>query len=583
MATVFGIDDFVTDEWYPGFTPSFDHSPYVVEPFRTFRKQDEERFWFLDFHWARGLTPMGLIWNEDGYSWGTQFAAEQMPLPSGRGITQRIAGTHTYAASIPVRNERDRAARTRRMRDYLPGFLDNFETIWSRRRDEIDAGWQDLRSIDVEKATLGELGDMLIQARSFHRRSFEIHFEVMYPLLANYLGFRGLCTELGIDPDEIGKFLQGYDTKIMETDRALWSLTAAARSAGLEPVFAATPVEQLAETLGRQGGAAAGWLVRFGEFLAEYGYRTEGTSDIALPSWLEDPTPPLGMIKTFLQQPEDHDFSKALTVAVNEREAAVDAARSRLTVVEQRIFDAGLASVQAANFPQWQDEHNYSIDLRAALPMRWAALQIADRVGADRPDDTLFLFWPELTAVAAGDRRYGDFRSLVEARRQYFDHWHDRRAEMPKVLGTVPDEVTDPILIEVFGLNRHFLTTVKAASTGTEVTTLSGVPAARGVARGVARVVRESVDLHLVQPGEVLICESTSPSWTPAFAKIAACVCDGGGTLSHAAIVGREYGVPTVTACGLATSLIATGDEVEVDGGRGLVTIFRPALVADSP
>jgi phosphohistidine swiveling domain-containing protein len=582
MATVHGIDDFVTDEWYPGFTPSFDHSPYVVEPFRTFRKQDEERFWFLDFHWARGLTPMGLIWNEDGYSWGTQFAAEQMPLPSGRGITQRIAGTHTYAAPIAVRSEQERIARTRRMRDYLPGFLDNFDTIWSRRRDEIEAGWQQLRSIDVEKATLGELGELLVDARAFHRRSFEIHFEVMYPLLANYLGFRGLCTELGIDPDEIGKFLQGYDTKIMQTDRALWSLTAAARAAGLESVFAATPVDQLAAALGRQGGAAAGWLVRFGEFLAEYGNRTEGTSDIAMASWIEDPTPPLGMIKTFLQKPREHDFAAALACAVSEREAAVDAARSRLTRAEQRIFDAGLASVQAANFPWWQDEHNYYIDLRAALPMRWAALQIAERVGADRPDDTLFLFWPELTAVADGRRRYGDYRSLVEVRRQYFDHWHDRRAEMPKVLGTVPDEVTDPILIEVFGLNRHFLATVKAASTGTEVTTLSGVPAARGLARGVARVVRESADLHLVQPGEVLVCESTSPSWTPAFAKIAACVCDGGGTLSHAAIVGREYGVPTVTACGLATSMIATGDEVEVDGSRGVVTIFRPAIVADS-
>jgi phosphoenolpyruvate synthase/pyruvate phosphate dikinase len=57
----------------------------------------------------------------------------------------------------------------------------------------------------------------------------------------------------------------------------------------------------------------------------------------------------------------------------------------------------------------------------------------------------------------------------------------------------------------------------------------------------------------------VLVCESTSPNWTPAaFAKIAACIC-GGGTLSHAAIVGREYGVPTVTATGPATMVIADG------------------------
>jgi pyruvate,water dikinase len=54
-------------------------------------------------------------------------------------------------------------------------------------------------------------------------------------------------------------------------------------------------------------------------------------------------------------------------------------------------------------------------------------------------------------------------------------------------------------------------------------------------------------------------------------------VCDGGGTLSHAAIVGREYGVPTVTATGLATMIISDGDEVEVDGTTGRVTVLKQA------
>ena len=82
---------------------------------------------------------------------------------------------------------------------------------------------------------------------------------------------------------------------------------------------------------------------------------------------------------------------------------------------------------------------------------------------------------------------------------------------------------------------------------------------------------------YTIEPGEVLVCEATSPNWTPAFAKIAACVCDGGGTLSHAAIVGREYGVPTVTAVGLATMVISDGDEVEVDGTTGRVTVLKQA------
>lgn len=576
MTAIFGLDEFVDDEWYPGYEPAFSQVPFVVEPFRPFTKADEERFWFLDFHWARGLTPMGIIWNQDGYSWGTQLAAEQLPLPSGRGITQRVAGTHTYAAPIPVASAYEREARTARLRDYLPGFLADFDGIWARRRAELEHGWQYFLRSDWSRASLPELAARLVEARDYQRRAFEIHFEIMYPLLANYLGFRGACIEMGIDPAEIGKFLQGYDTKIMETDRALWTLATAARSADLEGVFAATPVDQLAGALTRQPGAA-GWRARLSDFLDQYGHRTEGTADIALASWIEDPTPALGMIKTFLQTPHDHDFATAHLLAVQEREAAIDATRSRLTREEQRIFDAGLTSVQTANFPQWQDDHNFYIDLRVALPLRWAALAIADRVGADRPDDTLFLFWPELIAVATGERDFARYRGLIEARRQYFDHWHQRRHQMPKVLGRVPDEVTDPILIEVFGLNQNFLTAVRSLALGTDVTQLLGVPAARGQGAGVARIIRESCDLHLVQPGEVLVCESTSPSWTPAFAKIAACVCDSGGTLSHAAIVGREYGVPTVTACGTATTVIRTGDHVEVDGTHGRVTVVRRA------
>jgi len=102
MATVNPVDEFVTEEWYPGFKPAYDHAPWIVDPVNTFQKKDEETFWFLDFHWPRGMTPMGMIWNEDGYNWGTQLAAESLPLPPGRGITTRFAGTHIYASSIPV-------------------------------------------------------------------------------------------------------------------------------------------------------------------------------------------------------------------------------------------------------------------------------------------------------------------------------------------------------------------------------------------------------------------------------------------------------------------------------------------------
>ncbi|MGH3418831.1 MAG: PEP-utilizing enzyme [Streptosporangiaceae bacterium] len=577
MATVIPVDEFISDEWYPGFKPDYGHAPWYVDPVRTFRKEDEKAFWFLDFHWQRGLTPMGLIFSEDGYNWSTQLAAEHMPLPPGRGLTCPLGGTHTYGSAIPVDDPREISQRARRLEQTLPGFLRDFEPIWGRMREEIDQGWDYFCGLDLSAPSLAELRDNLIQARRYHKRAIEIHFQVMYPLLANYTGFYGLCTELGLDPGQIGRFLQGYDTKIMETDRELWRLTSAARAAGLGPVFAAHEAGGMRAALAGHGGSAGAWLTRLDDFLRVYGWRTEGPCDIALPSWIEDPTPVLGTIKTFLQKDTDHDFEAARAAAVEEREEAVDAVRSTLTLEEQRLFDGGLASCRAANFPWWQDDHNYYIDLRVMLPMRWACQAIADRVGADRQDDTLYLFWEEIMDVSSGRRSYSGLRGLVEERKQYFDYWLQRRPSLPKVVGTVPESVNDPILIEIFGLNSHFLRAVEAAGSDSMVKTLTGVPASNGVGRGIARVLHDPGGLHRLSPGEVLVCESTSPNWTPAFAKIAACVCDSGGTLSHAAIVGREYRVPTVTGVGLATLLIADGDEVEVNGTSGQVTVLRRA------
>ena len=88
-------------------------------------------------------------------------------------------------------------------------------------------------------------------------------------------------------------------------------------------------------------------------------------------------------------------------------------------------------------------------------------------------------------------------------------------------------------------------------------------------------MIRDAGDLDRLRPGDILVCESTSASWTLVFGVIAGCVCDSGGALSHAAIVGREYGVPTVTACGVATSAIRDGDQIQVDGTNGVVTIVR--------
>lgn len=573
MATVVPVDPYA-GEWYPGFKPEFLASPYIIDGTGPFQKEDEDKFWFLDFHWSRGLTPLAAFaWGQDGYCWGTQHAAEALPLPPGRGITSRFAGTHLYGSAIPESDPREIGARANRLGTNLPAFLANYRQIWAAGRDELEATWNHFHALDLTQVPTSEFGALLTQARRYHQRSMEIHFDVMYPLLVNFLGFYGACAEMGINTADIGKFLQGEDTKIMETDRGLADLAIKAKRAGLRQVFEDNEGNGIRAALSAHGGSASTWLTDFDDFLQVYGHRQEATCDVGVPSWIEDNTIPLDMIRSFVLKDDDHDFAAAARNAMDEREAAIEAARSGLTKEEQEVFDAGLRSNQEANFPWWQDDHNYYIDLKVMIPLRRVCQELAARVGADDPGDMLYLFWPELQAVANG----GSYsKSLVKDRRQYFDHWGALRGQMPKVLGTVPDTVEDPVLIEIFGLNPQAIRAVQNPNAAEE-TVLNGVAAAKGLVTGTARVLQSSDEMHRLEPGSILVCESTSPSWTPAFGKIAGAVCDGGGMLSHAAIVGREYGVPTVTAVGVATVAIQDGDVVEVDGTNGKVTILKRA------
>jgi phosphoenolpyruvate synthase/pyruvate phosphate dikinase len=80
--------------------------------------------------------------------------------------------------------------------------------------------------------------------------------------------------------------------------------------------------------------------------------------------------------------------------------------------------------------------------------------------------------------------------------------------------------------------------------------------------------------LDEVQKGDILVCPGTNPAWTPAFGLVKAVVADRGGTLSHTAIVGREYGVPVLVNTFTGTQVIKTGQRVRVDATEGALYIL---------
>ena len=104
--------------------------------------------------------------------------------------------------------------------------------------------------------------------------------------------------------------------------------------------------------------------------------------------------------------------------------------------------------------------------------------------------------------------------------------------------------------------------------------TLRGVAASGGRVTGKARVIFDPKDAAQLEKGEILVTPSTNPAWSPLFLQAAALVTEIGGTLSHGAILAREYGIPAVLNVRQATQQIRSGQTVLVDGYAGTITLL---------
>ena len=101
-----------------------------------------------------------------------------------------------------------------------------------------------------------------------------------------------------------------------------------------------------------------------------------------------------------------------------------------------------------------------------------------------------------------------------------------------------------------------------------------GVCGSAGEAEGIARIAINYEDLAQVKPGDILVCPGANPAWTPIFGLVNGVISDRGGTLSHAAIIGREYGVPTIVNTFEGTAKIKNGQRLRMDAGKGAIFIL---------
>jgi len=348
---------------------------------------------------------------------------------------------------------------------------------------------------------------------------------------------------------------------------------------GVQPVF-----DQLQRLITAAGGPTTGLLRGYGsheetqmvadlwavsrdqlaleEFQARHGYHGPGSGELAARVWREDPAPLHALIERYRRLGDDHDPELNREAQVAERlelEAQLCASLPRT----QRIRARGVLALAHRYLPLrgiGKVAFLQSLDVSRAAARRYGTL-LADAAVLAEPDDAFFLTADELIhALPARPRE------VVAERRERWGHY--RTLDLPSAWQGEPE----PIPVSVTGPDA-----------GTDRPTITGTGCSPGVVEATVRVVSDP-SAEDIDDGDVLVARTTDPSWASIMFLASALVVDIGGLLSHAAIVGRELGVPCVMGTGNGTRILRSGDRVRVDGNAGTVEVLaRAGTPADIP
>jgi pyruvate,water dikinase len=541
------------------------------------RRADAQMFWTTDpLHFPEPMHPLEFDFMEHAIERGFNLAAVDYEMPIG--MHSRRLNTYYYQSIVPLMlPPEELEARGRRSEERLGAAMARMAERWaSEQLPELQRYLDEWRSFDLHGATLPHLLSHLDRTIARTERAWDIHFQIVLPMLLAMSMFQDLYHDLFGDEHALDAYrlLQGFDNKSLEADRGLWRLS---RSAAAAPeVRDVIETRATADVIPALEGSDAGraFLIELRTYLDEYGRRGDKWAIIGVPGWIENPTPVIKNVKDYLSRP-DHDPLAEMAALAGEREWLLAQARERLQGYPQPVigqFEFFLKAAQAAT--TLQEDHNYWIDQRWMYEVRLVTQEFGRRFAAAgviaQPDDVAYLDIEELRATAAALPGL-DQRALVAVRKAEMEHF--RRIAPPPALGTLPPGAPPDNPVNR-AIERFFGGPPQAQ---TEPGVLRGNAGSPGKVRGIAKVVRSLAEAGKLDRGNILVAETTAPPWTPLFATAAAVVTDTGGILSHCAVVAREYRIPAVVGIGMATSAIRDGQVIEVDGGAGVVRIIEDA------
>ena len=296
------------------------------------------------------------------------------------------------------------------------------------------------------------------------------------------------------------------------------------------------------------------------EMLRRYGHRAVREAELSEPRWREQPRLLFDALRVQLQHAgnggapalrggaADRDPQAALQRRVAELRAASEAALASLPAPTRPALKALLSVVR--NYLRLRERLRSHV-VRVLGLFRLIALDASRRLAVREPelgpDAAFFLTLSELHAALRGE--LVSVLGVVRMRRAQYA----RDRSLPDPPDTFVGYPTPVVLTEERG------------------NCLQGLGASSGAAEGIVRVLRSADEIGSLVPGEILVVPSADVGWAPVFVVAGGLITDVGGPLSHACVVAREYGLPTVVNVRAATRALVTGERVRIDGDAGIV------------
>lgn len=538
--------------------------------------------WFLDgTHSVPPWTPMY------GWYWirycchGLKVAAEELSIPTCKGWEMRFRDGGSYNAFHIVRDEKEIAEREVKFRQALRPWIEDFDGLWNAGRQELLGIYNKLRDLDVDNASNLQLYHHNYDLMIAYRRMWEIHFMGMYTSYNAWLLLEDLCKkQFGIrdqDP-EFQDMLRGYDNKVYEMDKRLLDFGQLAKELGIDDIFKENEPQEIMAKLD-ESAKGKEWFKQFMNYMETDevgGWRMRRMNELTEPYWLEDPSTPIGVIKDYIVRGAKDVLGEVRKDLAKKREDTIASFLQKVSPDQKDLFE-GLIRL-AGKASSYSEEHDLYCELMVQAIMRRGYLAMGKRMaqgGAiDVPEDVFMLNPDEVDRVMMVPDRH-DLRFITRRRKAAWQAWQTQqnpplitdRSGLEEAVGEDLLPSMDAIAIKIVVGEMPEVKPEMEAD-------MWGICGCAGEVEGTARVVINYEDLKNVQPGEILICPGTNPAWTPVFGIVSAVITDRGGTLSHAAIIGREYGVPTIVNTFEGTAKIKTGQKLKINANEGAIFVM---------